>query len=55
MDGNDVDEDIVIMDVDNDGQVTTRLMKKRTQQSTKLTTTSTSSEMASMKAQTHFW
>ncbi len=28
MDGDDVDEDIVIMDVDDDGQVTTRSMKK---------------------------
>ncbi len=29
MDGNDVNEDIVVMDVDNDGQVTTRSMKKK--------------------------
>ncbi len=54
VDGNDVDKDIVIMDGNDDGQVATRSMKKRTQQSNTLTTTSTSSEMASMKAQTHF-
>ncbi len=29
MDGNDVDEDIVIMDVDDDGQVTTCSMRKK--------------------------
>ncbi len=50
MDGNDVNKDIIIIDGDDDGQVATGLMKKRTQQSNTLTTTSTSLEMALMKA-----
>ena len=54
MDGDDVDKDIVIMDGDDDCQDGHLFDEKRTQQSKKLTTTSTSSEMASMKAQTHF-
>ncbi len=29
MDGDDVDDDIIVMDVDDDGQVTTRSMKKK--------------------------
>ncbi len=54
MEDDDVDEDVAVMDGDDDGQVATRSMKKRTQQSNTLTTTSTSPEIASTKAQTHF-
>ena len=54
MDSDDVDEDIVIMDVNEEWSGDHSFDEKMTQQSKKLTTTSTSSEMASMKAQTHF-